>query len=235
MSEDKKPRFRHELKYMISVKEKDALIQRLKPLILRDAHAENGRYTIRSLYFDDMWGTAYNEKLLGTAIRKKYRIRIYDFSDAVIKLERKTKQGNYIYKQAADLSRAEFYSILKGDFAFLLSRQENLCKEFYVECVSNLLRPRVIVDYDREPFVYRYGDVRITFDTDVRAALLSYDIFDAKLPTLNTMQPDTLIMEVKYTEFLPQQIRNLLPQGAEDLLAFSKYIMCCEKHMEVSV
>lgn len=235
MSEDKKPRFRHELKYLISTKEKDVLVRKLEPLIARDKHAENGIYTIRSLYFDDMWQTAYTEKLLGTAIRKKYRIRIYNFSDDVIKLERKTKQGSYIYKQDAPLTKQEFYQILKGDFAFLLKREEALCKTFYVECTSNLLRPRVIVDYEREPFVYRYGDVRITFDMDVRTALLSYDIFDDKLPILGTMPPDTLVMEVKYTEFLPQQIRNILPQDAEDLSAFSKYVVCYEKYMEVSV
>ena len=97
--------YRHEQKYRISYAEKAALELRLAPLLRRDAHAKPGGYRIRSLYFDDWWNSAYGEKEAGVFLRKKYRIRIYDGSDAVIKLERKKKVGSYIYKEDAD-SRA---------------------------------------------------------------------------------------------------------------------------------
>ena len=47
------------------------------------------------------------------------------------------------------------------------------------------MRPRTIVDYDRVPWIMDEGTVRITFDSDVRAAVGSYDIFDPSLPTLS--------------------------------------------------
>ena len=100
-------RYRHELKYRISYGEKAALELRLAPLLQRDAHAGPGGYLIRSLYFDDCWNSAYTEKDAGILARKKYRIRIYNGSDAVIRLERKKKVGSWICKEEAALTRAE--------------------------------------------------------------------------------------------------------------------------------
>lgn len=143
--------YRHELKYLISWADKAELTTRMSPVLKLDPHATNGGYFIRSLYFDDYWNTAYEEKDAGVLLRKKYRIRIYNCSDRSIKLERKKKFGSYIYKEAAPLTHAEFDAILAGDYDFLLHSPRRLCQEFYTECVCNVLRPRVIVDYDREP------------------------------------------------------------------------------------
>lgn len=162
-------------------------------------------------------------------LRKKYRIRIYNCSDRSIKLERKKKFGSYIYKEAAPLTHAEFDAILAGDYDFLLYSPHRLCQEFYTECVCNVLRPRVIVDYDREPWIMDAGTVRVTFDMDVRAAVGSWDIFDPALPTLPVLEPGKLVMEVKFTEYLPQIVRDILPPRAQELTAVSKYVLCCDK------
>ena len=92
------------------------------------------------------------------------------------------------------------------------------------------MRPRTIVDYEREPWIMDEGTVRITFDTDVRAAVGSYDIFDSTLPALSVLEPGKLIMEVKFTEMLPQILRNLLPPQAAEFTAVSKYVLCYEKN-----
>ena len=170
-------KFRHELKYLISYPEYEALKVRMLPYFSPDPHAGENGYLIRSLYFDDYWNSAYEEKDMGVFFRKKYRIRIYDHSDSSIKLERKIKQDKYIYKESASLKKEEFYRILDGDYGFLLTSEKQLLREFYVELISNFLRPRVIVDYDRMPFILDEGTVRITFDRGVRAAIGSYDIF----------------------------------------------------------
>lgn len=221
--------FRSEWKYLISTSEKELLSRRLEPLIKLDAHAKNGGYMIRSLYFDDYWNSAYEEKEAGVLMRKKYRIRIYDCSDKVIKLERKKKFGNYIYKEDASLTRQEVEKILAGDYGFLLESREPLCREFYVECTSHLMRPRVIVDYEREPWIIEEGTVRITFDSHVRAAVGGFDIFDDTLVPLPVLEPGKLVMEVKFTEFLPQLVRQLLPPQASEFTALSKYVLCYEK------
>ena len=229
MPENNRPLFRHELKYLINYKDKDILVKRLEGLIERDSHTKNGFYKIRSLYFDDYKNSSYEEKLMGVTNRSKYRIRVYNDSDSVIRLERKTKLANYINKKSAGLTREETESIINGNYGFLLKNPQPLCKELYVKCVSSVLRPRVIVDYEREPFVFRAGDVRITFDTDIRTGLLDFSIFDPDLATVTVLEPGKLVMEVKFTEFLPQIIRRALPTSASELSAVSKYVLCCEK------
>ena len=222
-------RYRNEWKYLIDTAQKELVCRRLGEVLHLDDNAKNGGYMIRSLYFDDYFQTAYEEKDAGVLRRKKYRIRIYNCSDASIKLERKTKFGSYIFKESAKLTREEVYKILDGDYEFLLHSEQPLCREFYYECVSNLMRPRTIVDYDREPYVLDAGTVRITFDMDVRAAIGSYDIFDPTLPTLPVLQPGKCVMEVKYTEFLPRIVRDILPDRASEFTAVSKYVLCYEK------
>lgn len=204
-------RYRHELKYLINEGEHAALACRMAPVFKLDKHARAGGYTIRSLYFDDYCNSAYEEKDAGILMRKKYRVRIYNGSDKVIKLERKKKYGSWIYKEDAPLTRSEFEQILVGDYDFLLRSPHQLCREFYIECICNMMRPRTIVDYEREPWVMDEGTVRITFDSNVRAAVGSFDIFDATLPALPVLEPGKLVMEVKFTEFCPQLVRDTVP------------------------
>ena len=216
-------RYRHELKYLINEGEHAALACRMAPVFKLDKYARAGVYTIRSLYFDDYCNSAYEEKDAGILMRKKYRVRIYNGSDKVIKLERKKKYGSWIYKEDAPLTRGEFEQILAGDYDFLLRSPYPLCREFYIECICNMMRPRTIVDYEREPWVMDEGTVRITFDSNVRAAVGSFDIFDATLPALPVLEPG------KLTEFCPQLVRDMVPPGAAELTAVSKYCLCYEK------
>lgn len=221
--------FRNEWKYFISWKEYDTIRRRMERVFQRDRHAENGGYMIRSLYFDDYWNSAYEEKIMGVHARKKYRIRIYDCSDRVISLERKKKQGSHIYKESARLTRPEYDRIRNGDYAFLMNHPQQLCREFWYECAVNLMRPKVIVDYEREPFVMEEGTVRITFDAHVRAASPGLDIFTREIPSYEAVDPDKLVMEVKFTEFCPRLVQELLPSGEHEFSAISKYTLCYEK------
>ena len=230
MKKDKnKELFRNEWKYLINTGEKEFLRLRLKSFLKLDPYAGTGGYMIRSLYFDDYWNCAYQEKEAGIMVRKKYRIRIYNYSDKSIRLERKKKFGSYIYKESAPLTRKEVEKILSGDYEFLLKSPYPLCREFYIECVCNIMRPRSIVDYDREPWIMDEGTVRITFDSDVKAAVGGFDIFDPTLPAFSVLEPGKLIMEVKFTEMLPQIIREILPPQAAEFTAVSKYVLCYEK------
>ncbi len=225
---DKEKIFRHEYKYVIARSDAELLRRRLMPFLELDKHAGENGYDIRSLYFDDYNNSAYKEKLMGVYARKKWRIRIYNYQDTKIALERKVKRGAYIFKESADLSRSEFEMIMSGDYGFLLKRQDNLSKEFYVELTMNLLRPKVIVDYNRIPLVQEEGTVRITFDSEVSTAVGGFDIFDSELPRLPAIDPGVEVLEVKYTEFLPQLIKELLPTDGDEFIAFSKYVACFE-------
>lgn len=227
-----KQNFRHELKYRITQAHKDIMMARLDMFLDRDNNTENGIYQIRSLYFDDYWNSAYEEKQMGTAVRKKYRIRFYNYSDELIKLECKHKQGAYIYKQSARLTVEEVRNILAGNYEILRERKEEVCQTFYYECVTNFLRPRVIVDYERVPYVFEPGNVRITFDYHLQETALMGNLFDPELPSWSVMKPNELIMEVKYTQLLPDFIKDLLTTSEAEYTAASKYVMCCDHKIE---
>jgi len=224
-----KTQFRHELKYMINYADREILKAKISNFMSLDENAGNGSYKIRSVYFDDYWSTAYVDKTMGIQHRKKYRIRFYDDSDKVIKLECKIKNVNYINKKSSSLSREETEMLMDNQNDFLLKRGDDLCNEFYYQCVSRVLRPKCIVDYEREPYVFEPGDVRITFDHDVRSTVLFKDVFNSELPSIYVLEPGKLILEVKFTSFLPQIIKEMLPIPSGDFQAFSKFTYCYER------
>lgn len=219
--------YRQELKYLIHYPDAALLRQRLGAVMRRDAHAgPDGRYRVRSLYFDDLFGTAYAQKVEGLGVRRKYRVRVYGAVEGGARLERKSRCGAGIFKQSAALTEQEARRLERGDAAFLRDSGQALSRECYCDWVMRGLRARVVVDYEREAFVLPEGDVRITLDTHVRAGLGS--LYDAKLPMVEALGADRLILEVKFTNYLPRLVRRLLPPDACELTAASKYVMCCD-------
>lgn len=221
--------YRHELKYLMSLGEAEYLCTRLRLTLPKDPHAEKngGSYYIRSLYFDSWDERAVSEKISGVEFRDKYRIRIYNYSDKTIKLERKHKSGQFIKKEGIPLSRKECERLIKGDFSFLLTRKEAFAKELYAAWRLQQLKPKVLVDYEREPFMYPVEDVRITFDRNVRTAMRCTELFDPHVPTYPTDDyGDCCIMEVKFARFLPGYIRSLIQVDAGEHVAASKYLAC---------
>lgn len=229
LAASKPPAFRNEWKYYLASWDCAPMRERFEAVMQRDPYAKDGIYMIRSLYFDDYWNSSYNEKMAGVQHRKKYRIRIYNCSDSSIKLERKLKDGSYIFKESASLTRQEYEWIMEGKYDFLLRHKNRLCREFYYECMVNVMRPKVIVDYEREPFILPEGNVRVTFDWDVRAAEPDKDIFDPNIPTYKVLPFGKTVMEVKFTQFLPQMVKEVLPPGGQEFSAISKFTLCYEK------
>ena len=218
---------RHELKYIISTTEYEALKARLSATMPRDVHSGSSGYHIRSLYFDDVYSSAYSEKLSGVAFRQKYRVRIYNKSDSVIKLERKEKFNDLIAKQDIAITKDQFYALLRGgDAGFLLETGNSMAADMYRDIKTRLLAPAVTADYTREVFVFHGGNVRITFDGNLQAGINTGDIFSDEVATVNALEPGTLVLEVKYDEYLPTQIRRLLQIPAFRHEAVSKYVYC---------
>lgn len=225
--------FRYEQKYLINWYQYRELKQILNVIALHDRHAgENGEYMIRSLYFDDMYRSAYHEKLDGVYQRKKYRVRVYGCTDRVIHLECKHKEGAYIYKESCSLTRPEYEELLAGEPAFLLRKENLMAKEFYVDFRTKLLRPDVIVDYEREPFVFDAGTVRITFDKHVRAVSAGNSVFYADAPSLNVLPEDSLILEIKFTGYLPERIQQIFKVRNLTQCSASKFCLCADKIRE---
>jgi len=224
----KTPQYRHELKYYINRGNYTLLSKKLSLTLEQDKYARKngGEYFIRSLYFDDMNDSAFREKLDGVDSRDKFRIRIYNMSDAAIKLECKHKENGYIQKQSVMLSREEYERLMKGDYTFLLQRNEPFARRMFAEFATKPLKPRVIVDYMREAYTFPLEDVRITFDKDVRTGLRSTDLFNARIPTYPVIDGYDMVLEVKFNRYLPTYVRSLLQLDSHTRSAVSKYCLC---------
>ena len=220
-------KLRHELKYFIHYHQYIELRERLQSVMQRDFFAlEDGNYHVRSLYFDDAYDSALYEKSFGVFRRDKYRIRIYNKCDSRIKLERKSKYGQYIGKESVTLTRPQYDQIMDHHFSSLFRSNNQLLMDFCLLSVNQVLRPKVIVDYEREAYITNPGEVRITFDKMVRAGINSNDIFDGNLVTINAFHQPIMIMEVKFNEFLPENVRMLLQMDSHERAAISKYVIC---------
>lgn len=221
------PKFRHEIKLALSQAEYRVMSARLSSMLGRDENAgDDGEYFIRSLYFDDVSRTAYYEKLSGVADRKKYRLRIYNYSDSVIKLECKEKRGDRIKKRSASVTPEQARGMAAGDFSVLYGSEDPLCQEVLSLAKGKGLAPSVVVDYDREAYVHPVGNVRLTFDKALHAGISGADIFDKELITVPVFPDGTVIFEIKYDELLPTYIRDLVSTAHGERIALSKFCLC---------
>ena len=171
MGEPKPVNFRHELKYLISSAEVTMLRTRLSGLISLDAHAKNGHYTIRSLYFDDYDDRCLLENENGTDPREKFRIRIYNGSAERISLECKRKERGMTHKTSCPLTREQTELLMAGKIVPNVADRPPLLQKLTAQMMTRRLHPVVIVEYERIPFVYKNGNVRITLDTNLRNIL----------------------------------------------------------------
>ena len=219
------PRYRHEWKHELSLSDCMAVRGRLRAVAGPDRHAVDGRYRIRSLYFDDLADKALREKLDGVDRREKFRIRLYNGDPSLIHLEKKSRRGGLGTKAVAELSAAEAQAIVDGDIGWMPGSGRPLVQELYYKMRVQGLRPRTIVDYTREPFVYAPGNVRVTLDYDVRTGLGCTRLLDPDCPTIPAGGP-AAILEVKWDAFLPDVIRDAVQLEGRRTCAFSKYAAC---------
>lgn len=217
--------YRHEWKHSISRTDMLMLRQRLRAVMEPDPHAIDGKYFIRSLYFDTPRDTALREKLDGVSRREKYRIRCYNHDTGLIHLEKKSKLAGLGSKEAAVLTAQEAQKLVDGDLNWMLSSSQPLIQELYCKMTTTRLRPKTIVDYTREPFVYGPGNVRVTMDYDIRTGLRSTDFLNPDCITIPAGD-SPVILEVKWDGFLPDIIRSAVQLESRQASAFSKYAQC---------
>ncbi len=220
--------YRHEMKYAVSYGEYLAMRSRLRAVMSPDPHASlDGLYQIRSIYFDNIDDKALREKVDGVARREKFRIRYYNDDFSFITLEKKMKIDNLCLKYDATITEAECRRILKGDLAWMKDHPQGLVQELYAKMQYQRLRPRVLVSYVREPYIYHAGNVRVTFDSAIRTSLYQQDFLTPQVVDISaTDTPEDRILEGKYDAFLPQIIQDLIQAPCLRQQAFSKYGAC---------
>lgn len=216
--------YRHELKYLISSAQVSLLRTRLEHMIPMDSHAAlTGGYTIRSLYFDDPDNRCYYENENGTDPREKFRIRIYNGSADRITLECKRKERGKTLKTACPLTLEQTRLLMAGKTVPRIAEQPALLQKLTGQMLLRRMRPVVIVEYRRIPYVYPLGNVRITLDTGITASGKVGQFLDEKISCRPVMPPGQQLLEVKYDAYLPDYIYRSLQLENLRQEAFSKF------------
>ena len=217
--------YRHEWKHIINYADLLVIRARMRAIARSDPHAIDGQYMIRSLYFDNLDDKALREKIDGVNMREKFRIRLYNCDPSVIHLEKKSKRSGLGTKYSADLSAEEAQRIVDGKLDWMLDSGRPLVRELYCKMRYQGMRPRTIVDYTSEPFIYRPGNVRVTLDYDIRTGLDCTDFLNPEAVTLPAGDAP-IILEVKWDEYLPSIIRDAVSVPDRRVGSFSKYAQC---------
>lgn len=214
---------RQEKKFLVDPVASMRLRRRLRAVMMEDAHNGPTGYIVRSLYFDTVNDRDFIEKFDGTDPRRKVRLRTYDPASDMALLEIKQKQGEVQLKRSLVLSRAEASRLIEGDLTWMLARSEPFAAEVYAFMRIHAYRPRAIIEYRRQAFIAPVNEIRVTFDSDIRATEANVDLFDATAPLHPVLDPFDTILEVKYNGFLLSYIKDALNAVEKRPVSVSKY------------
>lgn len=221
--------YRVEDKYILPWAQMYEMEAKIKAVLRPDAFSAAGGagYKISSLYFDDLYDSCFEDSESGNPIRDKYRIRIYNDSLQVIKLEVKRKRYNRAYKVTSSISAAELQDLIEGVPIAQRDSLDDARTLFNVAMLTRGLRPRVNVTYNRRAYVCDSGNVRITFDRQIR---FNDQVESFGRPGLAYEYPDGpgTVLEVKYDQVLPHYVAQVLECGKLVQMANSKYALCRE-------
>ncbi len=224
---DKEQKYRHELKYVCTASQLALLQGRLHHLIPLDPHVgENGMYNIRSLYFDDYYNKCYYENENGTDPREKFRIRIYNGSKEKISLELKKKERGKTLKLSCPLTEEQCRILMKGEVLPDSKDYPPVLQKLLLQMKTNLMKPKIIVEYDRVPYVYSLGNVRVTLDKNISSSDKIEQFLDQEIYKRPIMPAGWHVLEVKFDEFLPDYIKTTLQLDSLRQTAFSKFYLC---------
>ena len=229
MSTSPKERFRYELKFLLNAASAELLKYRLGLIMDIDENSIEGKYFIRSLYFDDVYDTAYYEKIDGLEEREKYRIRFYNLDVSYIVLEMKGKKNILTYKRQARISERDYHNIIDENYDKINTKDKPVLEEFINKTRAKHLVPSIIVDYNRLAYTYPVDDVRITFDEDISSGKFDYDLFSNNISSERVIEPNEVIMEVKYNTKLPGILSRIIKTVPMTRIAISKFALCKEK------
>lgn len=216
---------RHELKYYINNFDYISLRNKLKRFMKVDSHAlSNGKYEVINLYFDDKYNSAYQEKLQGVDKRKKFRIRTYNYDDSFIRLEKKAKVDGLSIKTASRITKEQLSDLMEGNPDFLLNPDYKEFIDLYTGIMRRFIEPKVLIRYTREAYIQRAGNIRITFDSQLRAGDRNIDLLN---PEASFKYPESnlVVLEVKYDEFFPDTLKSVIQSSAKLRTSISKYIL----------
>lgn len=219
--------YRHEYKYICSGQQLALIQNKIQGLMQYDKYAgDDKRYEIRSLYFDDLYDSCLNDNVNGNDPREKFRVRIYNADASYIRLELKRKEKGKTRKSSCRIDEKLCMEMVRGRPLRMDAVDSAVYRKFCLWQNERLLRPRIIVEYDRVPFVYRDGNVRVTFDTNIRSGDNVESFLDMRTVTRPVMPLNQHILEVKFDEFIPDFLYTAVQTENLRQTTYSKYYIC---------
>ena len=226
---------RQEFKYYVTDDKLSLLRQSLREVMEVDANAQESlnTYTITSIYFDTPFEEDFEEKVDGIKSREKFRIRTYNKDFNLIKFESKKRSETVIKKTSAIISQEDTLKICNGDYSPLIQSDDDFLKLSYSKLSSEGYRPIVVVEYDREAYFLPYGNIRITFDKNLRTYNSDTNFLNLTTPSIPVFHENLQILEVKHSIPLPSHIRFILSKTIASRNSISKFILA-QKYNEKS-
>lgn len=223
---EKDEKYRHEYKYICTEGQLTLIENRINNLLNIDKYVnKDNKYLVRSLYFDDYNNTCYYENENGIDPREKFRIRIYNNDSSRIALELKKKNKGKTLKKSELITKDIVQKFIYNTIQFNKDYGPIL-KKLYLLNKQRLMKPVIIVDYERTPYVYKDGNVRITIDKNISSSKDIKNFFNKQISKRPINSIKEHILEVKFDEFLPNHIYKSLQLDNLEQTAFSKYYLC---------
>ena len=216
---------RREEKYALSIEEAICYANRFAQLMMSDQFSKNGKYVVRSLYFDTMDDKDFHDKLNEQNQRRKVRLRIYSPDDQYAKLELKQKENVYQKKRSLSIRKEDALALIDGNYSVLLSYKDPFADEMFTIMSGEFYRPKSVIEYQRQALIARENSIRITFDSCIQATEYNFDLFSPSLPLYPVLGANKAILEIKYNHFLPAYLSDILSQIDRRSITASKYCM----------
>lgn len=212
---------RYEIKYLLTKRQKEALLEAMAPYIAPDRYA---RSSIRNLYFDTENYRLVRRSNEKPVYKEKLRIRSYGkcaLHDEVF-VELKKKSQGVVYKRRMTLEQEQALNWLTGKIPCPSDTQIAREIDYFVHYYGTMA-PRVFLSYERESYHSNTGDnLRITFDD----AILSRTddlLLNTEPRGVLLLQKGLVLMELKTSGALPLWMTHLLAEQQLFKASFSKY------------
>ncbi len=217
--------YRNEWKYCCGMNELQVIGSRLDAVMDRDEYGgADGRYCIHSLYFDDYKDTGARANDLGLSERVKYRVRYYNDRSDRMRLERKEKADGRCHKESCPITAEELAMIMEGRAGEVFWRtDEPLLRRFCVRCMTGLLAPKAMIDFERRAYVEKITNIRITIDQNISAADDFEHFTDGNYLRYPLQEAGQHVLEVKFDHILPSYIKHIVTEHHLIQSSFSKY------------
>ena len=229
---------RFEMKYIIRKSISESIQKEIRNFMAYDGYANKKlkkNYFVRSLYFENNNYSNFNEKVDGVKLRHKYRIRTYSNKldkNTPIFLELKGRENLRTYKTRFFIEQNDLNLFFEKKNYFKLKKTYSdnyLIEQFIFDCYRKNLSPKILVDYNRTPYINKSGlYFRLTFDNNI-IALSNSSLYSTGL---NSGWRECLagftILEVKFESSIPAWFQRIVQSYQLQIRSISKFVIAAD-------